>query len=90
MDGPPTFEEFTQSVENLTNIKDGFNLTNKSFLSAIKSMISAYLRAEGKIEPQDNLPATLYSAILPKIDLWEGGTVSTWIKNISQISVEAF
>ncbi|MEK9773304.1 MAG: hypothetical protein VW576_07025 [Opitutae bacterium] len=32
----------------------------------------------------------MYNAILPNIDRWGGGGVSLWVKNISQISVEAF
>jgi hypothetical protein len=90
LDGPPSFDEFADSIENITTKKDGLNLSNKSFLSATKSLISAYLRAGGKIDPDANLPSTLFKHILPKIDSWGGGNVATWVKNISQISVEAY
>ena len=85
---PPSYEDFKESIENLSSKKDGFGLSNRSFLSATKSLISAYLQVGGKFDQESSLPLALYLAVLPKIELW-GGNVSNWVKNISKISVEA-
>jgi len=85
---PPSYEDFKESIENLSSKKDGFGLSNRSFLSATKSLISAYLQVGGKFDQESSLPLALYLAVLPKIEPW-GGNVSNWVKNISKISVEA-
>lgn len=91
LEGSPSFLEFSTSIENLANLKnEGLDLPNKSFLSATKSMISAYLRSGGEFGPETNLAASLYNAILPKTASWGGGGVANWIKNLSQVSIEAF
>ena len=86
---PPSYEDFKESIENLSSKKDGFGLSNRSFLSATKSLISAYLQVGGKFDQESTLPLALYLAILPKIELW-GGNVSHWVKNVAKISVEAY
>jgi hypothetical protein len=86
---PPSYEDFKKSIENLSLKKDDFGLSNRSFLSATKSLISAYLQVGGKFDQESTLPLALYLAILPKIELW-GGNVSHWVKNIAKISVEAY
>ena len=90
LESPPSIEDFIVSLDNLVEFKDGTNTPNKSFLSATKSLISAYLRAGGTFDEQDNLPLILYDSILPKIKDWAGGTADLWVKNISQLTVEAF
>jgi hypothetical protein len=90
LDGtPPTIEEFEISIKNLAEKKQDFGLSNKSFLSSTKSMISGYLRAGGDVDLQSNLSAILLSNILPKTLEWGGGAAN-WIKSIAQISVESF
>ena len=86
---PPSYEDFKKSIENLSLKKDDFGLSNRSFLSATKSLISAYLQVGGKFDQESSLPLALYLAILPKIELW-GGNVSHWVKNIAKIGVEAY
>ena len=86
---PPSYEDFKGSIENLSSKKDGFGLSNRSFLSATKSLISAYLQVGGQFDQESSLPLALYLAILPKIELW-GGNVSHWVKNVAKISVEAY
>ena len=86
---PPTIEDFETSIKSLTEKKQEFGLSNKSFLSSTKSMISAYLRAGGDVDLQSNFSAILFSNILPKTLDWGGGAAN-WIKSIAQISVEAF
>lgn len=90
LESPPSIEDFIASLNNLVGFKDGTTMSNQSFLSALKSMISAYLRAGGNFDNFKDLPSNLYGSILPKINMWDGGTVALWIKNISQISIEAF
>jgi hypothetical protein len=86
---PPSYEDFKGSIENLSSKKDDFGLSNRSFLSATKSLISAYLQVGGQFDQESSLPLALYLAILPKIELW-GGNVSHWVKNVAKISVEAY
>ena len=86
---PPTLEDFEVSLNNLANKKQSLGLTNKSFLSISKSMLSSFLRAGGEVDTNTELPLILFSHILPKINDW-GGNVSDWIKSIAQISVESF
>ena len=86
---PPSYEDFKKSIENLSLKKDDFGLSNRSFLSATKSLISAYLQVGGQFDQESSLPLALYLAILPKIELW-GGNVSHWVKNVAKISVEAY
>ena len=88
--GAPSFDDLAKSIENISNKKDDLNLSNKSFLSALKSMISAYLRSGGQVDDFSDLPITLYNHILPKIELWGGGGVSNWVKNVSKVTVESF
>jgi len=90
LDGnPPTIEDFETSIKNLAETKQDYGLSNKSFLSSTKSMISAYLRAGGDVKLETNLSAILFSNILPKTLDW-GGDAASWIKSIAQISVESF
>ena len=90
LDGnPPTIEDFETSIKNLAETKQDYGLSNKSFLSSTKSMISAYLRAGGDDDIQTNLSAILFSSILPRIPKW-GGSTTSWIKMIAQTSIESF
>ena len=90
LDGnPPTIEDFETSIKNLAEKKQAFGLSNKSFLSATKSMISAYLRANGEFNSETKLTSILFSHILPRISVW-GSSTPNWIKTIAQISVESF
>jgi hypothetical protein len=84
----PSYENFQQSIENLASKKDGFGLSNRSFLSATKSLILAFYQAGGEFNQESNLPLALYYAILPKIEQWGGG-VSNWVKSLAKISMEA-
>jgi hypothetical protein len=84
----PSYENFQQSIENLASKKDGFGLSNRSFLSATKSLILAFYQASGEFNQESNLPLALYYAILPKIEQWGGG-VSNWVKSLAKISMEA-
>ncbi|MGA1115203.1 MAG: hypothetical protein ACO3UY_01795, partial [Opitutales bacterium] len=84
----PSYEDFKQSIENLASKKDGFGLSNRSFLSATKSLILAFYQAGGEFNQESNLPLALYYAILPKIEQWGGG-VSNWVKSLAKISMEA-
>jgi hypothetical protein len=89
LDGtPPTIEDFEASIKNLAESKQDYGLSNKSFLSSTKSMISAYLRAGGDVKLQPNLSTILFSNILPKTLDW-GGHAASWIKSLAQISVES-
>ena len=90
LDGnPPTIEDFETSIKNLAETKQDYGLSNKSFLSSTKSMISAYLKAGGDVKLETNLSAILFSNILSKTLDW-GGDAASWIKSIAQISVESF
>ncbi|MDA0906343.1 MAG: hypothetical protein O2874_08515, partial [Verrucomicrobia bacterium] len=84
----PSYEDFKGSIENLASKKDGFGLSNRSFLSATKSLILAFYQAGGEFNQESNLPLALYYAILPKIEQWGGG-VSNWVKSLAKISMEA-
>ena len=84
----PSYDDFKQSIENLASKKDGFGLSNRSFLSATKSLILAFYQASGEFNQESNLPLALYYAILPKIEQWGGG-VSNWVKSLAKISMEA-
>ena len=84
----PSYEDFKESVENLASKKDGFGLSNRSFLSATKSLISAFYESGGEFNQKSSLPLALYYAILPKIEQWGGG-VSNWVKGLAKISIEA-
>lgn len=84
----PSYEDFKESINNLSARKDGFGLSNRSFLSATKSLISAYLQAGGQFDQGSSLPLALYYSIMPNIQQW-GGTVSDWVKSLAKISMEA-
>ena len=84
----PSYEDFEESIKNLASQKDGFGLSNRSFLSATKSLILAFYQAGGEFNQESNLPLALYYAILPKIEQWGGG-VSSWVKSLAKISMEA-
>ena len=88
-EAPPTLEDFEISFNNLSDKKQSLGLTNKSFLSISKSMLSSFLRAGGEVDTDTKLPLILFSHILPNINDW-GGNVSDWVKSIAQISVESF
>ena len=45
----PTFNEFKNSVDELVRFKNNVNLTNKSFLSAAKSLISSVILGQVEI-----------------------------------------
>ncbi len=84
----PSYEDFKKSIENLASKKDGFGLSTRSFLSASKSLILAFYQAGGEFNQESSLPLALYYAILPKIEQW-GGSVSSWVKSLAKISMEA-
>jgi hypothetical protein len=84
----PSYDDFKESIENLASKKDGFALSNLSFLSATKSLILAFYEAGGQFNQESSLPLALYHAILPKIEQW-GGNVSSWVKSLAKISMEA-
>ena len=84
----PSYDDFKESIENLASKKDGFGLSNRSFLSATKSLILAFYEAGGQFNQESSLPLALYHAILPKIEQW-GGSVSNWVKSLAKISMEA-
>jgi hypothetical protein len=84
----PSYEDFDESIKNLATRKDGFGLSNRSFLSATKSLISAFYESGGKFSQESSLPLALYNAILPNIDQW-GGNVSNWVKSLAKISMES-
>ena len=86
--GIPSYEDFKESIENLASKKDGFGLSDGSFLSATKSLILSFYEAGGEFNIESSLPLALYEAILPYSNNW-GGEVSDWIKNLSKISMEA-
>ena len=83
----PSYADFKDSIENLASKKDGFGLSTRSFLSAIKSLILAFYQAGGDFNQESSLPLALYYAILPKIEQW-GGDVSSWVKSLAKISIE--
>ena len=86
LDGnPPTIEDFETSIKNLAETKQDYGLSNKSFLSSTKSMISAYLRAGGDDDIQTNLSAILFSSILPRIQSGEAAQLAG-SRSIAQIS----
>ena len=84
----PSYDNFKDSIENLASKKDGFGLSTRSFLSATKSLILAFYQAGGEFNQESSLPLALYYAILPKIEQW-GGSVSSWVKSLAKISMEA-
>ena len=84
----PSYDDFMESIENLASKKDGFGLSNRSFLSATKSLISAFYESGGNFDQDSSLPLALYYAILPKSEQW-GGEISDWVKNLAKISMEA-
>jgi hypothetical protein len=84
----PSYADFKDSIENLASKKDGFGLSTRSFLSATKSLILAFYQAGGDFNQESSLPLALYYAILPKIEQW-GGDVSSWVKSLAKISIEA-
>jgi hypothetical protein len=84
----PSYDDFKESIENLASKKDGFGLSNRSFLSATKSLTLAFYEAGGQFNQESSLPLALYHAILPKIEQW-GGNVSSWVKGLAKISMEA-
>ena len=85
---PPSYDDFKESIVNLSSKKDGFGLSNHSFLSATKSLISAYLQVGGQFDQESSLPLALYHSILPNIEQW-GGNVSNWVKSLAKLSMEA-
>ena len=84
----PSYYHFKQSISNLASKKNGFGLSNRSFLSATKSLILAFLEAGGEFNQESSLPLALYNDILPNIEQW-GGNVSNWVKILAKISIEA-
>ena len=84
----PSYENFKESIKNLALKKDGFGLSDGSFLSATKSLILSFYEAGGEFNIESSLPLALYEAILPYSNNW-GGEVSDWVKNLSKISMEA-
>jgi hypothetical protein len=84
----PSYEDFKESIVNLASKKDGFGLSNGSFLSATKSLILSFYEAGGEFNIDSSLPLALYEAILPYSNNWDG-TVSYWVKHLSKVSMEA-
>ena len=89
VNGSPSFTDLIESIQNLSSSKTSFDLSNTSFLSAMKSMISAYFEAGGQYDSQFDLPLALYSIVLPNVQQW-GGTIGNWVKALAQSSTEAF
>jgi hypothetical protein len=87
--GSPNFSELIESINNLSSNKTSFELSNPAFLSAMKSMISAYFRADGEYNSEYDLPLALYSIVLPNIENWEG-SIHHWVKSLSQSAIEVF
>ena len=87
--GSPNFSELIESIQNLSSNKTSFELSNPAFLSAMKSMISAYFRAGGEYNSENDLPLALYSIVLPNIENWEG-SIHNWVKSLSQSAIEVF
>ena len=84
----PSYEDFKESIKNLASKKNGFGLSDGSFLSATKSLILSFYEAGGEFNIESSLPLALYEAILPYSNNWGGG-VSDWVKNLAKISMEA-
>lgn len=84
-----------QDLESAINylIENQFGLSRESILSALKSVLTAYTKAIPKSqnielsESYDRIPYILLKSILPKAKSF-GGNGSSWIRDLSQLSIE--
>ncbi len=84
----PSFEDLGSSIQLLSNNKTSYNLSNAGFLSALKSLLTAYINAGGDTEDFNSLPETILSNVLPNVPAWSESGL-TWIKSLSQTLVES-
>lgn len=86
-----SIQDFSDSINTIVTKKGDYGMSNRAFLSAVKSMMLAYVRTSEKSDEFKSIPGVLLSHILPNIGSQEWGeSGSSWIKSLSQITVESF